>query len=186
MRDNRRSYLEIKITFIHVVVFLAAVILIGIFLFYLGFQAGKSSLSAPESTLAETSEQVRVDDTSIKPSKSAIQDEMNLHEGEPVAQPGKSNTQPPKARKVKARSVQRDTYFAVQVAAFENHAEAKSYSDLFIRNNHPTEIHSVVVGGKTMYRVLVGRYQTRTDAGDALGNLEKLAGRKGFFIRRMP
>ena len=186
MRDNRRSYLEIKITFIHVVVFLAAVILIGIFLFYLGFQAGKSSVSAPESAMAETREQVRVDETSIKPSKSAIQDEMNLHEGEPETRSVKTPAQTPKARKVKARSIQRATYFTVQVAAFENHAEAKSYSDLFNRNNHPTEIHSVVVGGKTMYRVLVGRYQTRADAGDAQGTLEKLAGRKGFFIRRMP
>ena len=36
-----KTYFEIKITFMHIVVFLVAVIAIGIFLFYMGYQAGQ-------------------------------------------------------------------------------------------------------------------------------------------------
>jgi|GEM_PF-5049278 len=36
-----KTYFEFKITFLHIVVFLVAVIAIGIFLFYMGYQAGQ-------------------------------------------------------------------------------------------------------------------------------------------------
>jgi hypothetical protein len=35
-----KTYFDIRVTFIHVVIFLIAVIAIGIFLFYMGYQAG--------------------------------------------------------------------------------------------------------------------------------------------------
>ncbi len=43
MNNMEKSYLEIKVTLLHVMIMLAGVIVIGIFLFYLGYQAGKSS-----------------------------------------------------------------------------------------------------------------------------------------------
>ena len=36
-----KTYFEFKITFLHIVVFLIAVISIGIFLFYMGYKAGQ-------------------------------------------------------------------------------------------------------------------------------------------------
>ena len=35
-----KTYFDIRVTFVHVVIFLIAVIAIGIFLFYMGYQAG--------------------------------------------------------------------------------------------------------------------------------------------------
>lgn len=43
-----KSYLEIKVTFHHILILLVGVILIGSFLFYLGYQAGKTSLKGQE------------------------------------------------------------------------------------------------------------------------------------------
>ena len=186
MRDKRRTVLEIKITFLHVVVFLSAVILIGIFLFYLGYQAGKTAAMAPEGARVTTSSEHIPLEGNDKPAgkPGAIQAEMDLH-GESSNPPAARSESPP-PKKVKPRPVERDAYYAVQVAAFENHAEAKSYSDLFSRHNYPTEIQRVAVRNKTMYRVLVGRYETREAAKTAKGGMEKLAGRSGFFLRRMP
>ena len=186
MRDKRRTVLEIKITFLHVVVFLSAVILIGIFLFYLGYQAGKTAALTPAGARVTTqSEHIPLDEKAVSETPNAIQAEMDLHGKSDAATPA-ARTESPPVRKVKPRPVERDTYYAVQVAAFENHAEAKSYSDMFIRHNYPTEIQRVVVQSKTMYRVLVGRFDSRQAAQDAKEKMEKLAGRTGFFLRRMP
>ncbi|HLP47148.1 MAG TPA: SPOR domain-containing protein [Candidatus Kapabacteria bacterium] len=43
MNDTEKSYLEIRVTFHHILILLVGVILIGSFLFYLGYQAGKTS-----------------------------------------------------------------------------------------------------------------------------------------------
>jgi cell division protein FtsN len=48
MDDMEKSYLEIKVTFHHILILLVGVILIGAFLFYLGYQAGKTSLKSQE------------------------------------------------------------------------------------------------------------------------------------------
>ncbi|MCP5052366.1 MAG: hypothetical protein GY940_34685, partial [bacterium] len=53
MDNTEKSYLEIKVTFHHILILLAGVILIGSFLFYLGYQAGKSASENPaDSALA--------------------------------------------------------------------------------------------------------------------------------------
>lgn len=186
MRDKHRTVLEIKITFLHVVVFLSAVILIGIFLFYLGYQAGKTAAMAPAGAkVTSSSEHIPLEEEQVFEKPSAIKKEMDLHgQAEPAA--AETRSESTQTRKVKPRQVERDSYYAVQVGAFENHAEAKSYSDLFISNNFPTEIQRVVVHEKTMYRVLVGRFDAKQAAQDAKDRMEKIAGRTGFFLRRMP
>ncbi|MDY0296118.1 MAG: SPOR domain-containing protein [Acidobacteriota bacterium] len=186
MRDKNRTVLEIKITFLHVVVFLSAVILIGIFLFYLGYQAGKTAAAAPPGARVTTAgEHIPLEQEIVSEKPSAIKDEIDIHgRGDAAVTEPVPDSQP--ARKVKPRPVERDSYYAVQVGAFENHAEAKSYSDLFINNNFPTEIQRVVVNEKTMYRVLVGRFDSKEEAQSAKSRMEKLAGRSGFFLRRMP
>ena len=53
-----KTYFEIKITFVHIVVFLIAVIAIGIFLFYMGYQAGQRRAD-PRTAIAN--EQIQAD-----------------------------------------------------------------------------------------------------------------------------
>ncbi|HLP57647.1 MAG TPA: SPOR domain-containing protein [Candidatus Deferrimicrobium sp.] len=48
MNDTEKSYLEIRVTFHHILILLVGVILIGSFLFYLGYQAGKTSTKSQE------------------------------------------------------------------------------------------------------------------------------------------
>ncbi|MCU0286687.1 MAG: SPOR domain-containing protein [Acidobacteria bacterium] len=48
MDDTEKSYLEIRVTFHHILILLVGVILIGSFLFYLGYQAGKTSSKSQE------------------------------------------------------------------------------------------------------------------------------------------
>jgi len=57
MDNLDKSYLEIKITVVHVLILLVGVILIGIFLFYLGYQAGKSSVSEQREVATQTEQQ---------------------------------------------------------------------------------------------------------------------------------
>ena len=49
-----KTYFDIRVTFVHVVVFLIAVIAIGIFLFYMGYQAGQRMGGQPAGTGADT------------------------------------------------------------------------------------------------------------------------------------
>jgi cell division septation protein DedD len=204
--DSEKSYLEIKVTFVHIIVLLVAVIGIGIFLFYLGFQAGKSSLSDRISSdelrkgVTNTQEIKIADDLSQTPSKgqekeNSIDKEIRLHQ-QPVHQdkapqttkrttPKKQTTASVTPKKITARPARRDPYYVVQVGAFENHQEAKSYSDKFSKMRYPTEIQKTIVRNVIMFRVLVGNYSSKELANREVKTLQKLAGRTGFFVKRM-
>ena len=87
--EVEKSYIEIKVTFIHIVVLLVGVIIIGIFLFYLGFQAGKSSarnqiLQAQLPDAAGKTDEIQLVDQEDKTPKKAkepsISDEIKLHQ----------------------------------------------------------------------------------------------------------
>lgn len=203
--DSEKSYLEIKVTFVHIIVLLVAVIGIGIFLFYLGFQAGKSSLSDRISSdelrkgVNNTQEIKIADDLSQTSPKAqgkenGIDQEMRLHQQpahqekaaevkEPTPKKEIAASTPPKV--IATRPASRDPYYVVQVGAFENHQEAKSYSDKFSKMRYPTEIQKTIVRNVVMFRVLVGNYTSKDLANREVKTLERLAGRTGFFVKRM-
>lgn len=203
--DSEKSYLEIKVTFVHIIVLLVAVIGIGIFLFYLGFQAGKSSLSDRITSdelrkgAANTQEIKIADDLSQSPSNNPseendIDTEMRLHErpasqdNAPKVQEQQPDNQKPVSsppKKIATHTAKREPYYVVQVGAFENHQEAKSYSDKFSKMRYPTEIQKTIVRNVMMFRVLVGNYSSKELAKREVLTLEKLAGRSGFFVKRM-
>ncbi len=197
--DSEKSYLEIKVTFVHIIVLLVAVIGLGIFLFYLGFQAGKSSLSDRITSeelrreghktqeikiaddLSQTSPQRQASEGQAK--ENSIDQEIRLHR-QPVRQ-DKETGAASSPQKIVARPASRDPYYVVQVGAFENHQEAKSYSDKFSKMRYPTEIQKTIVRNVMMFRVLVGNYSSKELAGREVKTLEQLAGRTGFFVKRM-
>jgi hypothetical protein len=190
-RESDRSYLEIKVTFIHVVILLAAVIGIGFFLFYLGYQAGKSAVGdrLSDEDLRKgvgTAEEIKITDDALSQKSKAqgIDQEIRLHQ-QPVnrSQTKKETGEP--GEKIKAKPVTRQPYYVVQVGAFENHAEARSYSDKFIKLRYPAEIQRVTVKGKIMFRVLVGHFSIRDAAKQQIPVLERLANKTGFFIRKL-
>ncbi|MCP5053856.1 MAG: SPOR domain-containing protein [bacterium] len=177
-----RSYFEVKVSFLHVAVLLGGVILIGSFLFYLGYQAGKSSVkgqSEHTEVLAggNKAEEIQLTDVGSRRKKKkkapagkepSIQDELKMHQL-PV---DNKKTTPPEER-VKTKPIKKSAYFSIQVGAFSDYANARKYSAKFANMGYPTEILSTVRKGKKLYRVRVGNFDSRAKAKKEMRKLEK-------------
>ena len=171
-----KSYLEIKVTFIHIFILLIAVILIGIFLFYLGYQAGKSSLESQSiasklSNDVKTTEEIKITEETSKPEKqkkqTMITEEMKLHDKTPQQKILKKE-------KINGKPIQKKSYYSVQVGAFLNQSNAKKYADKFIKLGYPTEILSTIKENKKLFRVRVGNFPTLEEAKQEKTKLEKM------------
>jgi len=215
--DNRdKSYLEIKVTYIHILILLVGVILIGIFLFYLGYQAGKSSLKDQPQVAAQTGQQevetqeIPLDTGQTKEPVSPAADRSetgqppqeelkkqpeispagNAAGQEPAGQDTAGQTPKKQAEVEKQetkplakKAVTREVYFSIQVGAFSNFANARTYSEKFGKLGYPTEILSTVKGEKKMFRVRVGNFKTRAEAVSAKAKFEQME-KKTFAIVR--
>jgi cell division septation protein DedD len=185
--ESDKSYVEVKVSFIHIVVLLAGVIIIGIFLFYLGFQAGKSSarnqiLQARLPDAAGNTDEIQLVDhgdkkAREKPGKqeTSIRDEIKLHQL-PAASEEKKEP-------IKAKPIEREPYYSVQVGAFSEYANAKNYAAKFGGMGYPTEINTTVKNQRKLYRVRVGNFKTRSEAKDEQRKLEKMENKK-FTVAR--
>jgi cell division protein FtsN len=169
MVESEKSYLEIKVTFIHILVLLVAVILIGIFLFYLGFQAGKSSIKnqfAVQSATKNSGETETIEfqgETPIgsgKSDSSAIDSEMKLH--------GR-----PEPKKIPVKLIQKESYYSIQVGAYADFSNARKESEKFSKLGYQTEILSTIQRNQKLFRVRVGKFNNLAEAEKAKKNLEK-------------
>ena len=179
MVDSNRSYLEIKVTFIHIFILLIAVILIGVFLFYLGFQAGKSSIrnqfaASSISNNSEGTEKIELTDSGPGEKKtngdSTIDTEMKLHDQS-------------KLEKVKTKPAKKESYYTIQVGAYADFANARAESDKFSRQGYHTEILSMVQKNKKLFRVRVGKFKTLKKARKEKDKLEKKEKRNFDIIK---
>ena len=182
-----KSYIEIKITFIHIVVLLVGVILIGIFLFYLGFQAGKSSarnqiLQAQLPDAAGKTDEIQLVDQEDKTPKKgkdpSISDEIKLHQ-----LPSSSGSGDEKKERIKPKPLKKERYFSVQVGAFADYANAKNYAAKFAKMGYPTEINTIVRDNRSLHRVRGGNFKTRTKAKQEQRKLEKMESKKFTIVR---
>lgn len=171
MADSEKSYLEIKVTFIHILVLLIAVILIGIFLFYLGHQAGKSAIKNQFATKefekdSGKSEEISIVEeqkprkTPIKTKKSAIESEIKMHEK-------------PRQEKVPVKPAQKEAYYSIQVGAFADFSNARKESDKFSKQGYQTEILSTIKKNRKLFRVRIGKFKTKQEAQREKNKLEK-------------
>jgi cell division septation protein DedD len=178
MASNDKSYLEIKVTIIHIFVLLVAVILIGIFLFYLGYRAGKSAVKdqfdlSTSAVRGGRTEQVNVvDDQPSRAKKvaSGIDTEMKLH-------------REASEKKVESKPLKKEDYYSIQVGAFADFTNARKESDKFSKMGYPTEILSVVLKEKKLFRVRVGRFSSQEQAKREKEKLEKREKRKFTIIK---
>jgi cell division protein FtsN len=182
--DN--SYVEVKVSFIHIVVMLAGVIVVGAILFYLGYQAGKSSLRnellGPDTAAGSgKSEEIQLvdeeDKTKTRQAQKqdpSISEEIKLHQL-PSTEKKKNN--------IEAKPVQREAYWAVQVGAFSDYTNAKNYSAKFAEMGYQTEINTVVRNNKNLYRVRVGNFKTRAEAKEGRKKLEQMENKKFNIVR---
>lgn len=171
MPDPERSYFEIKVTFIHILILLVAIILIGIFLFYLGHQAGKSAIKnqfASQEFKRESgkSEEIKVVEekktkgTLQKKEQSAIDSEIKLH-------------QKPKEEKIRVKSTMKESYYSIQVGAFADFSNARRESDKFSKLGYQTEILSTIQQNRKLFRVRIGKFKTKLEAQKEKTKLEK-------------
>ncbi|MCX6555493.1 MAG: SPOR domain-containing protein [Candidatus Aminicenantes bacterium] len=184
-----KTYFDIRVTFVHVVIFLIAVIAIGIFLFYMGYQAGHRLGDQPAASGAEAgqSEPAAADQEKIslvdeKPvrsvndkanGKQSIPDEMKLHEKQ----------LPKEAPLAAGKNVFADQNYAIQVGAFSDFANAQKYSEKFARLGYQTEIIVETINRKKLHTVRVGSFVTLAEAQKEKDRLEGLE-KKQFKIKK--
>jgi cell division septation protein DedD len=184
-----KTYFDIRVTFVHVVIFLIAVIAIGIFLFYMGYQAGHRLGDQPagiETAAGQTepaaASQEKVNMLDEKPLKSvsdktnikqSIPDEMKLHEKQ---LPGEL---PPPARK----DVFANENYSIQVGAFADFANAQKYSEKFAKLGYQTEIIVETLNQKKLHTVRIGSFASLAEAQKEKDRLEGLE-KKKFKIKK--
>jgi len=184
-----KTYVEVKVTFIHIVVLLVAVILIGTFLFYLGYQAGKSSARIQDQTAGinkspDNIEEIRLNDDKekkqlSKPVKTepSIKDEIRLHQ-----LPTTTEKTSEKSEVITEKPLKKEKYYSIQVGAFSDYANAKQYSDKFAKIGYPAEIFTTVKDDQKLFRVRVGQYERREDARKELKKLQQMENRKFTIV----
>ena len=184
-----KTYFDIRVTFVHVVIFLIAVIAIGIFLFYMGYQAGHrlgdqpagivNEVNQSEPAAANPEKLSLVDEKPIKSlsdqanSKQSIPEEIKLHEKQ---LPGKL---PPETRK----NVFSDQNYSIQVGAFTDFANAQKYSEKFAKLGYQTEIIVETINKKKLHTVRVGNFVSLAEAQKGKDRLESLE-KKKFKIKK--
>jgi cell division septation protein DedD len=183
-----KTYFDLKITFVHIVVFLIAVIGIGIFLFYMGYQAGQRRGDVQAATVSEQnqasadagSEELKiVDEKPIRTApekvtaKQTIPEEMKLHQGQ------KEKEQTPTTRKTSFQ----DQRYTIQVGAFADFANAQKCSNRFSSRGYQTAIIVETVNQKKLHTVQVGSFATMAEAQQEKTKLENLE-KTTFTIKR--
>jgi cell division protein FtsN len=169
-----KTYFEFKITFLHIVVFLVAVFAIGIFLFYMGYQAGQRRAD-PRTAIANAQGQEDdpgaeelsiVDEKPVRtvPAKTAPQKsipaEMKLHEEQAAKEP------PPVPVKRPAIEVN----YTIQVGAFADFANAQKCSRRFTGLGYQAAI--ITDNQKKLHTVQVGSFSSLAAAQKEKAKLE--------------
>ncbi len=185
-----RTYFEFKITFLHIVVFLVAVIAIGIFLFYMGYQAGQRR-SDPRTAVANqpagangaNSEELSVvEEKPIRTAKAqavaprSIPEEMKMHEEQ-----GALRDAPPRSAALAAEGTKESPpsevkkpalgpSYTIQVGAFADFANAQKCSRKFTNLGYPTAI--ITDNQRKLHTVQVGSFATLAAAQKEMAKLE--------------
>jgi len=176
-----KTYFEFKITFMHIVVFLVAVVAIGIFLFYMGYQAGQRRAD-PRTTIAneqaapgETAEELSVVDEKpvqtvpAKPEpRQSIPAEIKLHEGQAAGSvPAARDSEPQPAPKTVSAH---EANYTIQVGAFADFANAQKCSRRFTSLGYQAAI--ITDNQKKLHTVQVGSFTLLADAQREKAKLE--------------
>jgi cell division protein FtsN len=179
-----KTYFDVRVTFVHVVVFLVAMIAIGIFLFYMGYQAGHRLTDQPASIASSDQEGEvvaaaredldRIEEKPAAAARQSIPSEMKLHEKKQAEKKDAPDTQ---------TGFVADRNYAVQVGAFDNFTNAQNYSERFARLGYQTEIIAETVKEKKLYTVRVGSFATFEEAQKEKTRLEGLENKK-FIIKK--
>jgi len=182
-----RPTFDLKVTLAHVALFLASVLAIGAIIFYLGYRAGKTAASpgGPPAGIGEAqplegenrpAEEIGLGSETTEapppgqkptPADSDIAKELDLHRDQ--GQTASTN-------------IISELYLTIQVGAFADFANAKSYADKFSRIGYATEIIATVMKDRKLYRVRVGQFRSREEALREKEKLERLENKKFAIV----
>ncbi|MEN8153239.1 MAG: SPOR domain-containing protein [Acidobacteriota bacterium] len=187
MSNRNSSYLEVKVTFIHIVVLLVSVIIIGIFLFYIGYNAGKNANENRQGFPASSNnspglEEINIDTGNEDDQKSieeveepGIKEELNLYSKK------KPDIQQKKVKK--PISVKRQGYYSIQVGSFKNHTLAKNYAKKFSLKGYQSEVSQIKIKNKNWFRVKIGNFENLDKAKNEKKKLEKMEKKKFSIVK---
>ncbi len=187
MSENK-SYLDIKVTFIHVVILLIAVIMIGIFLFYIGFNAGKNeniinkpfrnlSSSSNRSKVIIPNEKSRSTPEVLNVEEPDINKELGLFERSGEDKKEGKNKKIIKTIKIPGNR-RTENHYSIQVGSFKSHLLAKNYSKKFSMMGYYTEISQFQSDKYLWFRVKVGNFKTLKTANKEKKKLENMEKKK--------
>lgn len=184
-----KTYFDIRVTFIHVVVFLIAVIAIGIFLFYMGYQAGHRLSAQPAGitdegvqTEPDAASQEKISVVDEKPIK-AVSDKAGTRQSIPAEIKLHEKQAPEELSPAAKKNVFADQNYAIQVGAFADFANAQKYSEKFAKLGYQTEIIVETINKKKLHTVRVGSFASLAEAQKEKDRLEGLE-KKKFKIKQ--
>ncbi len=195
------SYVEIKVSFIHIVVLLVGVIIIGSFLFYLGYNAGKSSArggitqsdtdNPPENTddirlpmdvSTPQSQPDKQNEPAKKEENPSISEEIKMHQLPAVDNTAQEQKKKEEKPKTTPPVESKGALWSVQVGAFADQSNAQNYAERFEKAGYFTRIDTIDRGKKKLFRVIVGRFKNKEKARAEQVKLEKMENRKFAVI----
>lgn len=184
-----KTYFDIRVTFVHVVIFLIAVIAIGIFLFYMGYQAGHRLGDQPAGIVNEvnqiepaSTDQEKISTVDEKPIKSVI-DKANTKQSIPEEMKLHERQLPGELPPATGENVFSDHNYSIQVGAFTDFTNAQKYSEKFAKLGYQTEIIVETINKKKLHTVRVGSFVSLAEAQKEKDRLESLE-KKKFKIKK--
>lgn len=187
MNSRDRSYLEVKVTFIHIVVLLVSVIIIGIFLFYIGYNAGKNTNFNKKGASSADINSSRSNEINIDTGNE--DDRGNIEE---VEEPGIKeelslyNKKKPTVQEKEVKepiTVKRTGYYSIQVGSFKNHTLAKNYARKFSLKGYQSEVSQIKIKEKEWFRVKIGSFKNLDKAKSEKKKLEKMEKKKFSIVK---
>jgi cell division septation protein DedD len=184
-----KTYFDIRVTFVHVVVLLVAVIAIGIFLFYMGYQAGHRLGDQPA---AVVNENIQAEPATVNPEKLSQVDEQPVKTVIDQATPKQSIPEemklhekqlPEKLPPTTKMNVSADQNYSIQVGAFADFANAQKYSEKFAKLGYQSEIIVETINKKKLHTVQIGSFVSLAEAQKEKDRLESLE-KKKFEIKK--
>ncbi len=165
-----KEFREIQVSSSLLVVIFLGVLALGVFIFLLGVSVGKNQvrLTAPTQVVTQQiPEPVR--DTPVKPPAS---------ETEQAAAPAPSRPAAKTTTEAKSAPAPSGPLYYVQVAAFNERAQAQSLADRYAKQGYTAIVDPRPTSTKTWYRVRLGGYASRDRAVALLDKLNAAAGKK--------
>lgn len=183
-----RTYFDLRITFIHILIFFLALGILGIMVFYMGYRVGsRSNPPVISNNSSETISSNRPNEewAPVKEKKAelprkipdstrvSVPSERDVHQ-----ESEKKATAPPSQTKEALKII-----YTIRVGSFANPENAAHYAEKFQQKGYPVAVISPKPGDKgNLYQVRVGVFTDKEKAKIEKEKLEKLEKKKFLLI----